>query len=76
MFLKFEKDKIINKIDKSCLLSKFLILFESKIIFYCCYNIVIKSLSSLVFIEFRNLLITFATLDCVDKTIDKQVLLF
>jgi len=74
--LKFKKNKLINKINKFCLLLKFLILFENKTTFCYCCNIVIKSLSSLVFTKFRNLSITFATLDCVNKIINKRILLF
>jgi len=73
---KFEEDKIINKINKSSLLSKFLIRFENKIISCCRCNIVTKSSSSLAFTKFKNLSITFVALDCVNKVVDKQVLLF
>jgi len=77
MFLEFKKDKIVDKIDKFSLLLEFSIRFESKIIFCCCCcNIVTKSLFSLVFTKFRNLSIIFAILDCVNKTINKQVSLF
>jgi len=76
VFLKFEENKIIDKIDKSNLLLKFSILFKSETTLCCCYNIAIESLSNLIFTKFKNLLIIFATLDCVNRTIDKRILLF
>jgi len=76
VFLEFEENKIVNKINKSSLLLEFLIRFENKIISCCCRNIVTKSSFNLVFTKLRNLLITFVALDCVNKVVDKQVLLF
>jgi len=76
MFLKFKEDKIVNKINKFSLLLKFSILFESETILCYCCNIAIKSLFNLTLTKFRNLLITFATLSCVNKIIDKRILLF
>jgi len=74
--LEFKEDKIVNKINKFNLLLDFLIQFKNETISCCCYNIVTKNLFNLVFIEFRNLLMTFATLDCVNKVIDKRISLF
>jgi len=75
VFSKFKK-KIVDKINKSSLLLEFSIQFESKIISCCCCNIVTKRLFSLAFTKFRNLLITFVALDCVNRIVDKQVSLF
>jgi len=71
IFLEFEKNKIVNKIDKSSLLLEFLIQFENEITSCCCCNIVTKSSSSLAFIESRNLLIVFVALDCVNRIVNK-----
>jgi len=76
VLLKFKKDKIVNKINKSSLLLKFLIQFESETTFCYCRDIVTKNSFSLVFTKFRNLLMIFATLDCVNKAIDNRMLLF
>jgi len=71
VFSKLKKNKVINKINKFNLLLEFLIQFESETTscYYC--NIITKSSSNLALIEFKNLLITFLALDCVNKIVDK-----
>jgi len=76
MLLKLKKCKIVNEINKFNLLLKFLIRFENKTTSCCRRNIFTKSSFNLVFTKFKNLLITFVTLDCVNKVINKQISLF
>ena len=75
LFLGSKKNRISDKINKFSLL-KFLIWSKNKTTFCCYYNIVIKNLFSLVFIKFRNLLIVFAILDCINRNINNCILLF
>ncbi len=72
VLLKSKEDRIVNKINKFVnLLLEFSILFESKTIFCCFYNIIARF--KLVFIEFGNLLIVF---DYLRENKDRQILLF
>ncbi len=75
VLLKSKEDRIVNKINKFFnLLLEFSILFESKITFYCFYNIIARF--KLAFIEFRNLLIALIVFDYLRENKDRQILLF
>jgi len=74
VFLESKKERFLNKVNKFNL--EFLIQFENKTTFYYYCNIAIKCLFNLAFVEFRNLLIVFVVLDCINKIIDKYILLF
>lgn len=73
MLLKFKKDRIVDKIDKTfSLLLEFLILFVNKITLCYSCNIITRSKSTSI--KFKNFLIALTIINCLIKNKDQQVL--